>query len=232
MSESQTPMTEDEEIEALLREEALAQAAAPTELAPVNPPSVQEPTEEEVVTAEPTPAVEPTRVRDELIEGMGLQGVFLDHVYNTIEEAKRSGSTQLAVGLYSVMEYARDMSVLGVSPREGVRQHVRLYQAIRTIAGKSTDAEFVGAWSAMLAIVNANRSTRQAFHELMVHRWIDQVALGDGDLKNWQRLINVILSTCDPERREGNLRQVDIAKSLAAEKDDLIRHRLQAYYQR
>ena len=74
------------------------------------------------------------------------------HVYTTVEAAKRAGSTQLAVGLYTVMEYARDMSVLGVSPKEGVRQHVRLYQAIRAIAGKSTDAEFVGAWSAMLAI--------------------------------------------------------------------------------
>ena len=232
MSEPQAPMTEDEEIEALLREEALAQAPAPTEPVAEIQPSMQAPAEEEVGVVEPPPAEETARVRDELIEGVGLKGVFLDHVYATIEAAKKAGSTQLAVGLYTVMEYARDMSVLGVSPKEGVRQHVRLYQAIRAIAGKSTDAEFVGAWSAMLAIVNANRSARQAFHELMVHRWIDQVALGDGDLKNWQRLINVILSPCDPERREGNLRQVDIAKSLTAEKDDLIRHRLQAYYQR
>lgn len=114
-----------------------------------------------------------------------------------------------------------------VATDEGVRQQTALWNAFRFVLGK-TDGEFVAVYARLLEHILAHRKT--VFHERYVYRFFEHLRLSPTDRRNFERMLNLVLVTCDPKTRRLSLRQVNLHASLAGFADNALQQRVIGFY--
>lgn len=103
-----------------------------------------------------------------------------------------------------------------------------LYRTILTILRIETE-EFNTLFSYLLSVVNANRST--VFHEKYAMRYHNKLKLSNQERKCFERIMNLLLTTCNPSTRAQFKKQVDIPATMATFKDQKMSQRVLAFYE-
>lgn len=125
-------------------------------------------------------------------------------------------------------EYVRVMAPSRpTSSKEGAAAQRMLWHAIKLMLTRDGN-EFVHHFSETLRVIRENR--KGAFSERYVYRFFDQLDLPADDRRNFERMLNLMLHTCDPTTRMLSMRQVDLRSSLSGLRDERQRQKVSAYY--
>lgn len=114
-----------------------------------------------------------------------------------------------------------------ISSEEGVRQQTALWNAIKYVLGK-TEGEFVAVYARLLEHVLEHRKT--VFNERYVYRFFEHLRLSPNERRNFERMVNLMLATCDPKSRRLSLRQVNLPTTLAGFADNALQQRVIGFY--
>lgn len=109
----------------------------------------------------------------------------------------------------------------------GVAFQMSLWNSIKIMLAKQ-GSEFVLHYSEMLKTIRENR--RGAFSERHLFRFFEYLRISSEDRRNFERLLNLMVVTCDPGLRQLALRQVDMRSSLSGLKSEQQRQNICAYY--
>lgn len=114
-----------------------------------------------------------------------------------------------------------------VSVEHGVQQQMALWQIIRFVLARK-GSEFVSLYAELLRLILAER--RGVFHEKYIFRFHDALRLSQQDRRNYTRLLNLLLATCDPRTRQLALRQVSLQSAVAGIADNEVVQRIDGFY--
>ncbi len=125
-------------------------------------------------------------------------------------------------------EYANVMAPpKPVASPAGVQAQTGLWRTIQFVL-RTKDAEFIALYSQRLAFVLEHR--KKLFHELYVFRFFDELKLPRVERKAFERMVHLMITTCDPRTRQFSLKQVNLPGILDAMPDHLAAQRLQGFY--
>lgn len=125
--------------------------------------------------------------------------------------------------------YAEQMAVgRPITVEEGTLQQANLWNTIKWVL-KLEGAEFVRCYAKLLEFVLENR--RGIFSERYAYRFFDSLRMATNERKNFERIMNLILTTCDPRTRALSLKQVDMRTTLGGLVDPLMQQRIAGFYQ-
>lgn len=110
---------------------------------------------------------------------------------------------------------------------EGAMLQVKLYRTIQSVL-RQKGAAFNKLYGELLSVVNANRNG--CFNERYLFRYFTTVNLPAPERKNFERILNLIITTCDPATRTVASKQVDIDATMEGFKDSEMHQRVIAFY--
>lgn len=110
---------------------------------------------------------------------------------------------------------------------EGKAQQLSLWKTILMVL-QLEGTEFVKAYGTLLAFVNEHRNG--ALNERYYYRWFPELAISAADRRNFDRMLNLMVATCDPATRRLGLQQVDLVSSVAGFRDGAIQQRVTEFY--
>lgn len=113
------------------------------------------------------------------------------------------------------------------SGNEGVINQVGLYRTIQTIL-RLKGNDFNNAYGQLLAVVNEN--IKGHFSERYLFRYFDRLNIPAQDQKNFERILNLIVTTANPGTRQAAIKQVDLAATLEGFRDHEMEQRVIAFY--
>jgi hypothetical protein len=111
---------------------------------------------------------------------------------------------------------------------QGALQQAQLWQTIKWVLTKER-GEFTILYGKLLEIIAANR--QGSFHERNAYRFFDQLKLSTPERRNFERMLNLMLTTCDPRTRALSMRQVDLRRVLEGFTDNAIHQRIVGFYE-
>ena len=121
-----------------------------------------------------------------------------------------------------------------ITAENGAREQLKLWRAIQGVLTKN-GSEFVKGWSDLLAYVAKHKRQDNGrdgvFGERYIYRFFDNVRLSSGERRNFERMLNLILTTADPRSRQLTLKQVDLKSTLAGMADENVRQKVIGFYQ-
>ena len=128
-----------------------------------------------------------------------------------------------------LQQYAELMAPnAAVSARDCIDQQINLWRVIDQTL-KLEGAEFIQGYSILLDFVAAHRTAH--FSEKYLYRRFGELPLSTADRRNFNRLLNLLVATCDRATRRLGLQQVDLQASLAGIRDTGIQQRVTEFYQ-
>lgn len=178
-------------------------------------------TSNQVPTVPTTPALvpQPTPVKPD--------APLLPEVEAILQKARAEATTLGKMVLNQIEEYINDMAPKKpMTPALGVRHQVKLYRALQTTTRLGDD--FFLVWGTILKLFNSQRAA--VFHESYVFRYMEHVTLSPQDQKAFQRLLNLIVITANPQGRAVAVKQVDFKRTLEFGMDEAGRNRLLGFY--
>lgn len=114
-----------------------------------------------------------------------------------------------------------------IDTAEGVLQQFQLWRTIRSVLDKK-DEEFTLLFSALLKFVSTHR--KGAFSEKYAFRFFDDLSLTGNERRNFERMMNLLLTTCDPRSRSVTIKQVNLESTLQHIGSEEIRQRVTGFY--
>lgn len=114
-----------------------------------------------------------------------------------------------------------------VNATEGAAAQVQLFRAMQNVL-RQEGSEFTACFSTLLSFVNAHR--KGVFNERYAFRFLDQVKLSAPERKNFERFLNLLLTTADPATRHITTRQVDLTATMAGFTDTNVQQRVIDFY--
>ena len=147
-----------------------------------------------------------------------------------IASMEENGTEQQKHLIYSIKRYI-DVMAPGV-PTDGpvsVRHQYTLWKTISAVIEQSPAEEFKKLWNIILAYFHAYKDG--VFHERYILRFSEYWHYNIDELNAFQRIINLIKLTADPETRAKSLREVSLSRSLAEGFSEAGRTRLLGFYQ-
>lgn len=115
-----------------------------------------------------------------------------------------------------------------VSTQEGTSAQMGLWNLIKLMLTRE-GSEFVLHYSHLLETIREHR--RGAFSERYLYRFFEHLKLSAEDRTNFTRLLNLMITTCDPSIRHLAMKQVDLRTALAGLRNEGQRQRVAAYYE-
>lgn len=115
-----------------------------------------------------------------------------------------------------------------ITTQEGVNMQMLLWNTIKQMLNRE-GSEFVLHYSEFLRYIREHR--KGAFAERYLYRFFEHLRLSATERTNFERLLNLMVITCDPAMRQLALRQVDLRSSLAGLTSDSQRQKIAAYYE-
>ena len=113
----------------------------------------------------------------------------------------------------SINDYVKGMKPgLIMDPNTGARNQYWFWKAIVTAVENTPDEEFRRMWNILLAYFNQYKN--DVFGVRYVYRFSEHWNQSEDDLNAYQRILNLIILTCDPETRSTGLKQVDLDRTL------------------
>lgn len=117
-----------------------------------------------------------------------------------------------------------------ISVQDGVAMQLLLWNVIRLIL-QQEESNFVTLMTLLLNTIHVNKeSDRGVFSMRYVNRFMDEMRITAPERRNFNRLMNLFVTTSDPRSRMVALRQVGLQSSLAGLSSDAERMRLEAFY--
>lgn len=214
---NEVPYESIEQMKSILTTESPAEEEeAPVEEVPVEPapadvepsaPVVEEPKPEEPVKEEPKveqPKVEPVpeaEVTDPLLAS------FISD-FDAYAESMRPGRAHAG--------------------KEGVIIQTKFYRTIQAIM-RVEGSKFNLIYGALLSFVKENKDT--LFSQRYAYRYFDMLEMAMSDRKNYERMMNLIISTCDPTTRSQAIKQIDLTATLSGFKNEEVHQKVLGFYQ-
>jgi hypothetical protein len=115
-----------------------------------------------------------------------------------------------------------------VSTQEGTSAQVGLWNTIKLMLTRE-GSEFVLHFGYMLDQIRQHR--KGAFGERHLYRFFEYITLSPDDRTNFTRLLNLMVTTCDPSMRQLAMKQVDLRTALSGLRSEAQRQRVAAYYE-
>ena len=185
---------------------------------------------EPVVTPEPEVIVEPTPVVEPVVE---TPVVKPEPTPTPKAPAPATGSnkekspTQVLIE-ESINEYLEKMAPgRSHTGNAGELLQLKFYRTLSTIL-RLEGSEFARVFSWLLLTVNAHREG--VFHERYVFRYFDAINLTNPERRNFERLVNMLITTCNPKTRNRTIKQVDIPATMAGFKNSAMHQRVMEFY--
>src|SRR5690606_18288573 len=116
-----------------------------------------------------------------------------------------------------------------ISDDVGGNAQYQLYNAIYHVIERTPDEEFKKLWNILLAFFNNYKTT--VFNGKWVYRWSYNWNWGEEKLDLLQRLLNLMMLTCDPDTRRNELRKVHLVRTVEIVLSEEGRNRIIAFYQ-
>lgn len=113
------------------------------------------------------------------------------------------------------------------NPEEGAQHQAALWTIIKFVLNRK-GSQFVALYAQLLATVLEHR--RGCFNERYVYRFHDNLRMSNADRRNFARVLNLLLTTCDPKTRQLSLRQIDLTASLRDLADNEMQQRVVGFY--
>lgn len=115
-----------------------------------------------------------------------------------------------------------------VTVERGGQLQASLWAAIRFVLNKS-GSDFVMLYAELLRIIAEHRRT--VFHPKYVYRFMSTLPLSNPERKNFERVLNLLMMTCELSTRRYAFKQVDLKSSLAGFADHNILARVASFYE-
>lgn len=111
---------------------------------------------------------------------------------------------------------------------EGATLQVKLYRTIQMVL-RMEGRRFISAFKLLLNTVNDNRDT--VFHERYAYRYFDSLTLTNPERRNFERILNLLMTTCDPKTRSKAVQQVDVDLTMEGFRNPEMHQRVVEFYQ-
>lgn len=117
-----------------------------------------------------------------------------------------------------------------VSNADQATNQLQLWRAFQFVITKK-EAEFVSLWTLLLQYFYDHRDNRNgALSRTYAYRAMSDIRLPSPERRNFERLLNLAIVTCDPSTRRFAIKQVDLKGALAGFVDNEIVQRITAFY--
>jgi hypothetical protein len=113
------------------------------------------------------------------------------------------------------------------SGEDGPKAQVAFFRIIQNIF-RLKGSDFVQAYSLLLDTVAAHRS--KTFNERYVFRYMSDVRLSVQERKNFERIVNLLLVTCNKTTRKQTMQQVDLPTTVEGFSDPELIQKLTEFY--
>jgi hypothetical protein len=188
------------------------------------------------LTAETTPVMEvpvisvaPVVVKNVEVKPITINTSVTNDFSSVFEKMRQSGTVYEKMTMASLDFYVAKMQPgFPVSPEDGARQQYGLWKLFETLLEGAPEAEFKKLWSVLLAYVHQN--INGVFNDRYVYRFADQWVWGLDELSNMQRVINLVITTCNPATRKDDVRRVSISRTFAEGFSEKAKQRIANYY--
>lgn len=110
---------------------------------------------------------------------------------------------------------------------EGSKQQAALYRIIQNVFNLQ-GKDFIDGMNVVLETVKEHR--KDAFNERYVFRYMNEVKLTATERKNFERVVNLFLVTCDKTDRKQNLKQIDLSYTVEGYSDPSLIQKLTEFY--
>lgn len=111
---------------------------------------------------------------------------------------------------------------------QGAIHQTFLWQTIKWVLSKDR-GEFAMLYAELLNFILQHRTG--VFSERYVFRFFDQLRMTTPERRNFERMLHLMLSTCDPKSRQIALRQIDFKTTLQGFPDNAVHQRVVGFYQ-
>ena len=115
-----------------------------------------------------------------------------------------------------------------VDPDKGAKAQYAFWRALYTVIHSAPQEEFKVLWNLVLAYFNNH--AEDIFHPRYVFRFSESWSASQTELDAFQRLLNLIHLTANPQTRAAGLKQVDLGRSLGDFFTEEDRQRLITFY--
>lgn len=113
-----------------------------------------------------------------------------------------------------------------VSNEEGAVQQLKLWRAIQMVLGRS-GSEFIALYTQLLNAIKEGRQT--VFSERYVFRFMAIVKMNVNERRNFERIVRLMLVTCDPSVRTVAMKHVDL-KNVLIDFDENVKQNMAGFY--
>lgn len=117
-----------------------------------------------------------------------------------------------------------------IAPENGARQQFSLFKIIQGVVNNTSQEEFKKLWAVILAFFNEYKEG--VFSDRYIFRFAEYWHHDPKDLAAFQRIINLIKITADPETRSVGLKQVDLTRTLEEGFSEEGRQKVVGFYHR
>lgn len=146
-----------------------------------------------------------------------------------IQGFKENGTVAQKSLISGIEQYMRNMAPgVPVDFDSGAKFQHTFWKLISGVAESAKPDEFKKLWSILLAYFNEFKTT--VFHERYVYRFSENWVWSQTDLNGFQRILNILHLTCDPNTRALGLKQVSLDRSLSEGFSDDARQRIVGFY--
>lgn len=129
-----------------------------------------------------------------------------------------------------LQEYISKMSPgMIISNADGALQQKLLWQGVLNFLLQQPPQIFLQGWTIFLKSVQDNRTG--AFSPAYVNRFREDLKMTLVDRRNFERLIHLAYTTCDPRTRALTMKQIDMNQILAMLPNENMRQKIIAFYQ-
>lgn len=148
-----------------------------------------------------------------------------------IENLKAKGSLS-EKALIQAMESYIDQMRPGkpISENDGAHQQYSLWRMIHGLIHQVPPEEFPKHWNLLLSFFSQNQGEGQVFHDRYVFRFSEYWSRAEAELDGFQRILNLIKLTADPQTRKLGLKQVSLDRTLSAGFTEEGRQKLLSFY--
>ncbi len=189
---------------------------------------LQQPEEEQPVIGEQPVTVEDTQATAEVKNTE--PSASTDELEILLAQMRKEG-TQAQKNLIYALDTYVDVMAPGkpMNSETGARYQYTFWKAVQTVIESSPEGEFKRLWSILLAY--AEKHKNGVFGDRYLFRFADQWHQSESELTAFQRAMNLVRLTSDPEQRAKGLKQVDLQRSLEETFTEQGRSRLLNFYQ-
>jgi hypothetical protein len=184
------------------------------------------------VQAAPQPTAAPvstTAVAKDPVVKITAPTPAIEEFSKFVENIKRSGSVAEKALVVSLSQYSELMAPqMPISPTEGVRQQFILWKTLYTLIENSEINEFKKLWAIVLRYFHNYENG--VFHDRYVFRFFEQWDRDLVELRSFQKILNLIKLTANPNTRQINLKQVSLNSTLSTSFTEPGRQRVIVFY--